>query len=493
VTPITDPGVTWKINSTALTGLSLITYTLDQPEGDIKYYQVATDDRGGKYVLCSAVVGMGVDSYFLLKQDAAGAWSLLTRYSDLDLIDTQDATLVLDKSVTRSDASLASLDLPTRLTIKGGSLLQVSMHGGPGDQMNPSDYQTETLLAKTEYGTLYIRESKKAEGDTTVGKTQTLVLARNDGRYSVYQLAPSFLRDDKTLSVTPTSGLTLPGKYNLEGLGCGGTANAYVLDSELVSDKVQVATSADGVIFTLNSATNSVVAEYFQDYSGSRTGTDESVVTSAEFMAAHPILIWQDQFGRLIELKNAAFAPLAECGKPVVYLYPTTKTAVSVKVDADVTVSDPAYGSGWQAVAEPSGRLTVAGATYPYLFWEGFGHGSYPDVTSIGTVVTRADLIPTLKSQMTQLGLTATEQADFLEFWADRLPTTPYTRLTWLTTREMEQVAKLTIEPKPDTLIRVFLDFAGLSVPQTLRTQRLSAPARQGFVAVEWGGSLSSK
>jgi len=209
-------------------------------------------------------------------------------------------------------------------------------------------------------------------------------------------------------------------------------------------------------------------------------------------MANYPILVWQDMFDRWIVLKNVDYGPLAECGKPVVYLYPEKPMTVSVSVDADVTVSDPPYGNGWLAQADPSGRLTVSGQSYPYLFWEGFGHGAYPNINGIGTLVTQSEMLPTLKAQMTQLGLTVSEQADFLEFWQDRLPTTPYIRLTWLTTREMEGVAKLTIEPKPDTLIRVFLDFAGLEQPVVLRPQKLTTSDRRGFVAVEWGGSLSS-
>jgi hypothetical protein len=48
----------------------------------------------------------------------------------------------------------------------------------------------------------------------------------------------------------------------------------------------------------------------------------------------------------------------------------------------------------------------------------------------------------------------------------------------------------LTITPTPDTQIRLFLDFEGLTTPIPLAPQMLSAPPRSGFTVVEWGGLL---
>ncbi len=497
VKPIVDPGITWKVNNQALADLKLASSALDQaaPTAVIKYYQVATDDRGGRYVLMTAPVGMGYPAYGLFKQDSAGAWSILSRYSQMDVF-SDESGLKLADSVGVVATAIASLDIPDRLTFGSGSIVK-------GAYTSTYDRFTEvagsykyTKLADTEYGVLYSASNVPASGSTaTAGESEMIALASNDGRYIAYTLDPAFVRDDKTLNVTPVSGLSLPGKYSLVAAGCGATGRSYILSSSKIEPKIEVAGSNEGKLYAITDPANEAVKEYYEEYKSTRTyqGSTEKVVSESEYIAAYPILVWKDMFGRWVELRNTAFEPLAECGKPVVYLYPKQTTTVTVKVDADVTVSDPDYGQGWTAVAEPSGRLTVAGQSYPYLFWEGFGHGTYPDTSNIGAVVSQANLIPALKSQMTQLGLTTAEQADFLEFWAERLPTTPYVRLTWLTTPEMEQVAKLTIDPKPDTLIRVFLDFEGLQAPRVLRPQRLSAPERRGFVAVEWGGSLSSK
>ena len=49
--------------------------------------------------------------------------------------------------------------------------------------------------------------------------------------------------------------------------------------------------------------------------------------------------------------------------------------------------------------------------------------------------------------------------------------------------------AALTIDPAPDTLIRVHMAWKALEHPVEVEPQALTAPARTGFTAVEWGGT----
>ena len=49
--------------------------------------------------------------------------------------------------------------------------------------------------------------------------------------------------------------------------------------------------------------------------------------------------------------------------------------------------------------------------------------------------------------------------------------------------------AALTIDPAPDTLIRVFMAWKGLDRPVEIPAQTLTAVERIGFTAVEWGGA----
>ncbi len=70
------------------------------------------------------------------------------------------------------------------------------------------------------------------------------------------------------------------------------------------------------------------------------------------------------------------------------------------------------------------------------------------------------------------------------------MPNKPYVRLSWLDTNQMNELAPLTITPKPQTLIRTFLDFDGLDKPITIRPQKFIMSKRNGFTIVEWGGLL---
>ncbi len=47
----------------------------------------------------------------------------------------------------------------------------------------------------------------------------------------------------------------------------------------------------------------------------------------------------------------------------------------------------------------------------------------------------------------------------------------------------------LEINPKPDMLIRVLMTFKGLDRPIEVEGQKLETPERNGFVAIEWGGT----
>lgn len=47
----------------------------------------------------------------------------------------------------------------------------------------------------------------------------------------------------------------------------------------------------------------------------------------------------------------------------------------------------------------------------------------------------------------------------------------------------------LEFSKQPDTLIRVLMTFKSLDKPIKVQEQKLETPNRNGFVAVEWGGS----
>ena len=64
----------------------------------------------------------------------------------------------------------------------------------------------------------------------------------------------------------------------------------------------------------------------------------------------------------------------------------------------------------------------------------------------------------------------------------------PYNLISFQTDAYTD-AAELTIDPAPDTLIRVFMAWKGLDQPVEIPAQELTAPERTGFTAVEWGGA----
>ena len=176
--------------------------------------------------------------------------------------------------------------------------------------------------------------------------------------------------------------------------------------------------------------------------------------------------------------------------KPVIYLYPEEETQVSVKLDytGELTAAYPAYDDGWTVLAQPDGTLTdqATGRTYYCLFWEGEDQGGYD--LSTGFVVAGEETSAFLEDALAKLGLTEREANEFIIYWLPRLEENPYNLISFQTTAYTD-TAKLTIDPAPDTLIRVFMSWKGLDAPVEVAPQTLTTPERTGFTAVEWGGA----
>ncbi|NTU99381.1 hypothetical protein HGA64_05275, partial [Candidatus Falkowbacteria bacterium] len=219
---------------------------------------------------------------------------------------------------------------------------------------------------------------------------------------------------------------------------------------------------------------------------------DTAKVSYEKFLASHPVIYWQDPFGAFLELRNANYIPAVECGKPVIYLYPTKTTTVAVKVapTGGFSVTEPEYGDGWRVEAKPTGELKNLsdGKTYPYLFWEGKGLDySQPKE---GFVVARSETAKFLKSKLALLGLNAKESSEFMAFWLPRMQSKPYYFITFVPKSQFDQLAPLSVEPRPETVIRVFMDYRGLDERITVPEQKIVTPKRLGFTVVEWGGAL---
>ncbi|WP_294754061.1 hypothetical protein [uncultured Flavonifractor sp.] len=176
--------------------------------------------------------------------------------------------------------------------------------------------------------------------------------------------------------------------------------------------------------------------------------------------------------------------------KPVIYLYPEKEIQVSVALDFDgeLTSTYPAYGDGWTVDASPDGTLTdpTTGRQYYCLFWEGISQTEYD--FSTGFCVAGENTAAFLEDALADLGLTDQEANEFIIYWLPRMEHNPYNLISFQQETYTDS-AQLTIDPAPDTLIRVFMAWQGLDQPVEVEPQTLTAPKRTGFTAVEWGGA----
>ncbi len=226
------------------------------------------------------------------------------------------------------------------------------------------------------------------------------------------------------------------------------------------------------------------------------------------------MLLFKDNWGRLVIVGEFDYQIDGGCGKPVIYLYPekTTDVHVDFKNTIQLTTDIPAYTKGWNVRANPDGTLnniipevcdeyarTKHGSEYaleacrkneyPYIYWAGNTFQKYPNMKD-GFVVSADTLKKTLEEKLAYIGLNQKEIGDFTEYWYGEMKkkNAPYYRISFIQTGVMNKFIPMSVTPKPDTSIRVFLDWEPLQEFRFIKSQQLVKTTRQGFTLVEWGG-----
>ena len=174
--------------------------------------------------------------------------------------------------------------------------------------------------------------------------------------------------------------------------------------------------------------------------------------------------------------------------KPVIYLYPEQGEEVSVRLDYDgkLTCTYPEYDNGWHVTAAPDGRITDEnGQEYNYLYWEGETEQEYD--FSEGFCVAGEDTAEFLEDALDRLGLTRREANEFIVYWLPRMEQNEYNLISFQSEAYTDH-ARLSIQPEPDAVIRVFMAYKPVENEQEIPEQTLAAPERSGFAVVEWGG-----
>ena len=342
------------------------------------------------------------------------------------------------------------------------------------------------------FGNIYTTDDALRAPDRDIFTKNGFYIEAPDGTVRTYALEIDFIDKTNVPEITWNDKMKNTNEYTYADVtGCGSRDYVSIRSSGEMSPENEFEVigknSKSDQIYGLKNKEHAI---YHSIYDSSYFEAEK--MPYEQFVSSRPIFYWIDPFGRIVEFKNNKFIPPAECGKPVIYLYPEKESEISVNVEpkGGLTKSDPDYGSGWKVMADSEGRLTElnSGNKYPYLFWE--GRGAIYEQPIKGFVVEKENVHSFLVDKLTLLGLNKKERADFMEFWEPKMQSAPYYFVTFLGNREMDALAPLAIIPKPDTIIRVLMDFSPLDKPIKTQEYKIKTPERKGFTAVEWGGVI---
>lgn len=180
--------------------------------------------------------------------------------------------------------------------------------------------------------------------------------------------------------------------------------------------------------------------------------------------------------------------------KPVIYLYPTKKTEVKITLDVNgkLLTTFPKYDKNWNVIAAPNGQIydTKTKRNYSSLFWDANvqlpkEHYPYKD----GFIISKEKLTEFFIEKLEHIGLNNQETNEFIQFWLPILEQNKYNFIHFLVKDACNEIAKLSVNPKPETTIRIYMEYYGLEEMVTVNEQVLPKIQRKGFTLVEWGGA----
>ena len=181
--------------------------------------------------------------------------------------------------------------------------------------------------------------------------------------------------------------------------------------------------------------------------------------------------------------------------KPVMYIYPIKEMDLNIKLGNSNLLSTtyPEYNSGWNVHVDENGNIYDYNTKRNYysLFWDA------KDDTKINTkegfVISKEETVNFLEEKLEYLGLNEREIEEFIIYWLPQLNKNNYNYIRFRTIDEINDYMPLYFDKKPDTLIRVIMDFKGLDKKINVKEQKLEKVTRSGYTIVEWGGRNLSK
>ena len=176
--------------------------------------------------------------------------------------------------------------------------------------------------------------------------------------------------------------------------------------------------------------------------------------------------------------------------KPLIYIYPEEETEITIKLGHPeyLTTTYPKYNNEWKVIAKPNGDLISNNKTYYGLYWEGINHiqTDFKD----GFVVEKEELIPFIEEKLEVLGLNEREKNEFIIYWLPILEKNQYNLIRFEKEEIINKEMPLDINPKPESIIRVLMEYKSINKKIKVQEQKLISPERKGYTVVEWGGTI---
>lgn len=176
--------------------------------------------------------------------------------------------------------------------------------------------------------------------------------------------------------------------------------------------------------------------------------------------------------------------------KPIMYIYPTEEMDLTVKLKNSklLTHTYPKYNDAWNIHVKTNGEIYDYNTNRSYyaLYWEAIDNTKIN--TNEGFVVEGKNTIKFLEDKLEYLGLNKMEINEFIVYWIDKLENNKYNYIRFRNTNEVNNYMPLEFSKKPDTLIRIIMDYKPLKEKINVKEQVLERNTRSGFTVVEWGG-----
>ena len=210
-----------------------------------------------------------------------------------------------------------------------------------------------------------------------------------------------------------------------------------------------------------------------------------------KFIKINPLLFWKDPFRRnVLFLSWKVSQPSACWAKPVIYLYPEKKQDIKVKLNwkKNNLLSVPKYENSWEVISDNNSNIfdKKTKKVYPYLFWEDLMKYKTPEKWF---VIKKEKLSESFDNKLKYINLNKKEISEFKKYWLPQMKNYPYYFVTFLQTKELNKIVPIEINPKPDNIWRIFMDFKWLDKYRKVEELKLEKIKRNWFYVVEWGGN----